>query len=71
MHIYITNKCLLTAQYTPNHISLLFLIDDISYACYCVYRDDPDDLPIFLISNNHKESCVLKVEADNIFAAVG
>lgn len=34
-------------------------------------RDDPDDLPVFLVSNNSKESCVLKVEADNIFAAVG
>ena len=35
------------------------------------FRDDPDDLPVFLISNNSKESCVLKVEADNIFAAIG
>lgn len=40
-------------------------------AMHVVFRDDPDDLPVFLISNNHKESCVLKVKADNIFAAVG
>jgi len=38
---------------------------------YCTCRDDPDDLPTFLVSNNSKESCMLKVEADNIFAAVG
>ena len=38
---------------------------------HVVSRDDPVDLPVFLISNNHKESCVIKVEADNIFAAVG
>ena len=63
-HVAIRPSMLVTVKLiTPCAIQIFY--------CMFVCRDNPDNLPAFLVSNNCKESCVLKVEGDNIFGTVG
>lgn len=65
--------CVLQSRYFYDTPEVQTVLESTTKNGYHIgyFRDDPGDLPVFLVSNNHKESCVLKVEADNIFAVVG
>ncbi|XP_065898955.1 histone PARylation factor 1-like [Dysidea avara] len=65
--------CVVESRYFYDTPEVLTVLENIPKNGYHIsyYRDNPDDLPTFLVSNNSKESCVLKAEGDNIFATVG
>ncbi len=56
-----------------NFIILLqcVMVDDLSKGYHIGYfRDDPNELPVFVGSNTESEGCVLTPMSDNLFSAL-